>query len=121
MRRLAIAAIMVMAVVMLSTAVLGGTPCAHFTGNRHDTLLIGEIIATGDGVIVIRPTGFIISAGTRYQYPDGGYTSSDREIARMLRHETARQLRPDIAVVYMSQYWMDGTSGKTNRRQAIMR
>ena len=101
-------AFLVVAVVALSTAVFGGTPCAHFTHNRHDTLLIGEIIAIGDEVLVIRPAGFIVSAGTRHQDGAGNYIRSDREVARYLRREAARLLRPELAVVYINypnQWW----------------
>jgi len=108
MRRLSVVTLMVIAVTMLSTAVHGGTPCAHFTGNRHDTLLIGEIIASSDEVLIIRSTGFIVSAGTRIQDGHGRYMPSDREIARNLRREAARQLRPEVAVVSINhpgEWW----------------
>jgi len=104
MRRLFIVVIMVAAVVMLSLSVLAGTPCSHFTHNRHDTLLIGEIIAIGDETLVIKPAGFIISAGRRVRDGAGNYTMSDREVARNLRREAARQLRPEVAVVFAAGY-----------------
>ena len=100
MRRLCTVIFLVAAVAMLSSTVLAGTPCAHFTHNRHDTLLVGEIIAVGDEVVVIKPAGFIISAGRNFQDGAGNYIRSDREVARDLRREAVRQLRPEIAVVF---------------------
>jgi len=93
-----LAAVVVLAIHNLTA--YGGTPCAHFTGNRHDTLLIGEIIESSEDTITIKSTGFIVSAGARHQDGDGNYTRTQREINRMLRREAARQLRPEIAVVY---------------------
>jgi len=75
---------------MSNLAVLGGTPCHHFMHNNHDTLLIGEIIEIDDDAMVIKSTGFIISAGLV------SYDGS----AINLRHEAARQLQPEIAKVY---------------------
>jgi len=105
MRKQYITIILIAAAIILAipaASVNAGTPGAHFTHNRHDTLLLGEIIAMGGDSITIKSAGFIVSAGIRHQDHEGNYITSSREVARNLRREARRLLRPEVALVYMA-------------------
>ena len=96
-----LAVVIIVVLAMPSITVFGASQCHRFTHNDHDTLLLGEITALADDTMVIKPTGFIVSAGDNTHD-----TRSQRRIASQLREETARQVRPDEAVVHRTaQGW----------------